>query len=202
MFPWHSTVVGGPRRLEERWDPAATLASASSPVDQSKTSAERIFDNAYRAMVDAGKDVEREVTGKIKDTAPMLRAIAREGVRLGPQGAGILLALADRIPVRPPTKQEFMHCCVQPGTEVTGPEPAPGPSGRGRGLGHVFGQSAKGSGPPSKGAASRGRGRGGLPQQLQQSAAAGRGRGRGAGAAGPRMVQVQGAASMRASSGR
>ena len=135
--------------MEERWDPAATLASASSPVDQSKTSAERIFDNAYRAMVDAGKDVEREVTGKIKDTAPMLRAIAREGVRLGPQGAGILLALADRIPVRPPTKQEFMHCCVQPGTEVTGPEPAPGPSGRGRGLGHVFGQSAKGSGPPS-----------------------------------------------------
>ena len=53
MFPWHSTVVA-PAGRQERWDPAAS-ATSSSTVDQSKSSAERIFDNAYRAMVDAGK---------------------------------------------------------------------------------------------------------------------------------------------------
>ena len=162
MFPWHSTVVA-PSRPAERWDPAAPRPANPSPQDASVSSSERIFQQAYRAMVDAGIDLEREATGRLKNPAPMLRAVEREGVKFGPQGAGMLIALADRVPVRPPTKEEFMRCCLQEGTVITGPMAAPSaPVGRGRGLAHVFNQSHAGA-PGAKG---RG---GGVP--------AGRGRG-------------------------
>ena len=115
MFPWHSTVVA-PSRPAERWDPAAPRPANPSPQDASVSSSERIFQQAYRAMVDAGIDLEREATGRLKNPAPMLRAVEREGVKFGPQGAGMLIALADRVPVRPPTKEEFMRCCLQEGT--------------------------------------------------------------------------------------
>ena len=109
---------------------------ANSGADPSATAGQRIIEKAYRGMIDAGAGLQRDEKNRVVDPTPLLRALAVEGVRLGPEGKGTLLALCDRVPIRPPSLQEFMACCNTDGTVITGPPPPPG-RGRGRGLGHL-----------------------------------------------------------------
>ena len=87
-------------------------------------------------MVQAGAGLQRDAQNKVINVRPLIDACTSEGVQLSPQGRGMLCALADRVPIRPPSLQEFMACCNTDGTVITGPPPPPG-RGRGRGLGHL-----------------------------------------------------------------
>jgi hypothetical protein len=165
MFRWHSTVVE-PSQFASCTTSAAS--ATSMPSDATESANDRIIRSAYRDMVDAGRDLERDAAGKIKSPAALLRAVEAAGVRLGPPGAGTLIAMADRVPIRPPSFEEFTRCIGMEGSVVTGPAaPAAPGRGRGRGLAHLCSAASSSS---ASGAA-RGRGRGGAP------AAAARGRG-------------------------
>ena len=191
-FRWHSTIVEPARSCgSDGTSAAATTAQMPSAGDPAASASQRILESAYRDMVDAGAGLDRDGEGKIKDPRPLLRAVERGGVRLGAQGAGMLIALSDRVPIRPPSYQEFQRCVLMEGGAIPGPQAALPPQGRGRGLGHLCTVSAA----PSAPGAARGRGRGAASaaQMLRGPGGAAPG-GRGAG-------QQQPSASMRASMG-
>ena len=171
MFPWHSTVVqpaniGRPTNA----DPSTAPAGATGPTaaDPSATPAQRIIETAYRSLVEAGAGLERDELNRIVDPSPLQRALAVDGVRLGPEGFGTLLALCDRVPIRPPTLEEFSRCCLRPGAVIGPPGPPPGAAGRGRGLGHLCSSATQST-------ASRGRGRAGPAAAASMGATRGRG---------------------------
>ena len=85
-------------------------------------------------MLNAGRDLERDADGKLTNPRALLRAVELEGIKLGPPGAGTLLALADRVPIAPPTFEEFARCVLMEGTQFIGP-PQPQPRAPGRGFG-------------------------------------------------------------------
>ena len=188
MFAWHSTIVEPPRKMERSVmvDPSSV---ANSGADPSATAGQRIIEKAYRGMIDAGAGLQRDEKNRVVDPTPLLRALAVEGVRLGPEGKGTLLALCDRVPIRPPTLAEFQRCCLTEGTSITPPAPRPLPGdgrGRGRGIGHLCASATTTQPSTQPGRGGRGRGGGAAaaagPGRLQQSArgaalgASGRGR--------------------------
>lgn len=141
--------------------------------------------SAYRDMVDAGAGLDRDEAGKIKNPRPLLRAVEVAGVRLGPPGAGTLIALSDRVPIRPPTFEEFARCVLMEGSSIPGPQAAAPPPGRGRGLGHLCSAAASSSSGRGRGSGqqvgasmgSTGVRRAGQGAQAPMLASMGRGRG-------------------------
>lgn len=135
MFRWHSTLVEPSRSAGE--PTTASAAHAPCADGSSSTGTARIIVVAYRDMVDAGRDAARDPTGKLMSPNQLLRAVELAGVHLGPRGAGMLIALADRVPIRPPTKEEFESCCRTEGSIVGVRPPPAAAAARGRGLGHL-----------------------------------------------------------------
>ena len=107
MFRWHSTIVEPARTCATTSTAAATATPANDPAT---SSSQRIIEAAYRDMVDSGRGLDRDDNGKLSNPRALLRGVEAAGVRLGPQGAGTLVALADRVPIRPPSFQEFARC--------------------------------------------------------------------------------------------
>ena len=157
MFPWHSTVVEPAKPLARAGEDQAQRSSSNN-VDPSSSAAQRLIETAYRALIDAGAGLERNGSGAIVNPAPLLAALASEGVRLGPEGSGTLLALCDRVPIRPPTLDEFSRCCLKPGATLGLPPPPSfnASAERGRGLGHLCAGRTQ--------SMASGRGRGAIPQ--------------------------------------
>ena len=114
MFRWHSTIVDPSRQTAQ---PTSTAAAAPQ-ADASKTATQRKVEQAYRSFVEAGAGLQRDDSNRIVNPAPLQRALASEGVRLGPEGMGTLLALCDRVPIRPPSLAEFTRCVLLPGTTI------------------------------------------------------------------------------------
>ena len=117
MFRWHSTVVQPARPMD--------AASSTPAADQTKSPAEKIIEKAHACMVQAGAGLQRDAQNKVINVRPLIDACTSEGVQLSPQGRGMLCALADRVPIRPPSLQEFMACCNTDGTVITGPRRRP-----------------------------------------------------------------------------
>ena len=165
MFPWHSTIVqpGARDFSTSNDDVAATRSAASSartndPADlavkQDPSAGRRqVMHTAFPVACAAIERAARDDEGRLKQPSAVLQAIQAVGVKLGPQGAGTLLAIAD---CRLPTWTEWCRFMLAEGTEIQVQEAGvPIARGRGRGLGHLC--SAAAASAPSRG---RGRGRG------------------------------------------
>ncbi len=203
MFPWHSTVVNTAERDYSTSNSPARAAfdvkanDPSSIGDKDATAARKklVMQEAFSIMCDSVRRAQRDpATGRLAQPAALLQDIERAGVKLGPEGAGTLLAIADS---RTPAWEEWCRCMLTEGTQVEIPstaQPLQSPKmGRGRGLGHLCSAAATATAPTSArgrggagagaGAASRGRGASlGSSGRGRLGASMGASRGRGDGA--------------------
>ena len=151
-FRWHSPLVsqeGIPSQAPSKAPPPPPPEVHYDPAQQ------RAIRGAHAAACEAIECFAvPDASGKANNPATIIRAVEAAGMRLGPQGAGTLLAFADA--GRKPSLDEFLRLCVEtPGTQATVLSPASGPGSRtGPGLRAAFG----GGGRPVEG---RGAGAGG-----------------------------------------
>ena len=130
-FRWHSCVV------DQGSQPTAAPAPPPPPAQPTLGLAQhRHIENSYSAVMLALKRAKRDGAGKICEPAAIIRAAGAAGVRLGPQGAGTLLAIADT--GRSPSLDDYATMCVlTPGTEISSAVAPHVPTGPG--LGAAFG---------------------------------------------------------------
>ena len=166
-FRWHSNVAAGTVGAKvSRPEPAAPKPAPSAPDNTPNgPQARRTLALAHQAVSAAIQSAQRNAEGKLTSPGPIVKAAEAAGVRLGPQGAGTLLAMADA--GHSPTLDEFVNqIAFTPGSQMAA-QPAPGPTGPG--LKSLFG------GQPTTKADASGRGRGGRSSGPAPAAAQGRG---------------------------
>ena len=139
-FRWHSPLVSQastPSQASSKAPPPPPAEVAYDPAQQ------RAVRGAHAAACQAIECFAvPDASGKVNNPATIIRAVEAAGMRLGPQGAGTLLAFADA--GRSPSLDEFLRLCVQtPGTQATvgAATAAAGPSGPG--LRGAFGVGAR-----------------------------------------------------------
>ena len=143
-FRWHSPLVGQ--------GSAPTTSHAAPPPPPPPTEVaydpaqQRVVRGAHAAACEAIGGAATDASGKVKNPANILRAVEAAGMRLGPQGAGTLLAFADA--GRSPSLDEFLRLCVQtPGTLATVTSSTAAPTGPGlRGAFGTGGRPVEGRG--------------------------------------------------------
>jgi len=107
----------------------------SPPKAEAKPGAdEKCIKEAFGRIQMVGEVAPRNPNGSLTNPSAFLKTIEEKaGVRFGPQGGGMLLAIVDR---RRPKLEEVKECMQMPGSVVVGP---PQPVARsGRGLGHLM----------------------------------------------------------------
>lgn len=167
-FRWHSCVVD--QGLQPSAAPAAPPPPAEPAAPKLGPAQTRHIENSYSAVMLALKQSKRDGAGKISEPASVIRAAEAAGVRLGPQGAGTLLAIADS--GHGPSLDDYATLCVlTPGTQISSAVAPHVPTGPGLGAAFRGGTTQTQSNSSRQTTTSvSSRGRGGPP-------AGGRGRG-------------------------
>ena len=143
-FRWHSPLVSQattPGQVASKAPPPPPPEVQYDPAQQ------RAVRGAHAAACEAIECFAvPDASGKVNNPATIIRAVEAAGMRLGPQGAGTLLAFADA--GRSPSLDEFLRLCVQtPGTLATVTSSTAAPTGPGlRGAFGTGGRPVEGRG--------------------------------------------------------